>query len=93
MSRLYFFWLLIVGLSTPTIPGNRALKLSVEPLFIENLIDNILYIPSLVKCSLLLSKLTARENKIKSACFWVIRGYFIKCGIITLIKSFIDWTE
>jgi hypothetical protein len=52
-----------------------------------------LSIPSSVKCSLLLIKLTANENKIKSACFWVIRGYFIKCGIITAIKSFVDWTE
>ena len=31
--------------------------------------------------------------KIKSACFWVNKGYSLKCGIITSVKSFNDWTE
>lgn len=31
--------------------------------------------------------------KIKSACFWVNKWYSLKCGIITYVKSFKDWTE
>ena len=31
--------------------------------------------------------------KIKSACFWVNKLYSLKCGIITQVQSFNDWTE
>lgn len=33
------------------------------------------------------------KKKIKSACFWVNKGYSLKCGIITSVKSFNDWTK
>lgn len=61
--------------------------------FFNSFINNILFKPSSVKCYFLFIKLTNNENKLKSACFWVNKGYFIKCGIITLVKSFNDWTE
>jgi len=38
-------------------------------------------------------KLITCLNKVKSACFWVNKGYLSKWGIIAKFRSFKDWTE
>jgi len=39
-----------------------------------------------------LISLQLKKNNLKSACFWVLRGYFKKCGKIILFKSSKDLT-
>lgn len=56
------------------------------------LIFTIFCKPSIVRCSLRFMRSTIYLNKIKSACFCVIKGYLSKCGIIILVKSLRDWT-
>lgn len=52
------------------------------------IIAQILFNPSIVKCSLwFIKQTTFFFNKIKSAFLWVIKVYLSKCGIITLVKS------
>jgi hypothetical protein len=53
----------------------------------------ILCCPSIVRCSLRYTISATSLKSSKSALFWVKRGYFIKCGIITLIISLIEFTE
>lgn len=81
------------GLSIGIILGKDIFNSSVNPLFREYFILKILCIPSFVKCSLFLISSTANLNKVKSACFWDIKGNCSKCGIITLVKSFVERTD
>nr|YP_010130173.1 LAGLIDADG endonuclease [Clavaria fumosa]QPZ51075.1 LAGLIDADG endonuclease [Clavaria fumosa] len=60
---------------------------SERPLFIAAFIFIIWCKPSIERWFLLEVISTMCWNKIKSAAFWVNKGYFVKWGMITFIKS------
>jgi hypothetical protein len=67
-----------IGLGTGFISGKAAFNSGDKPQFIEARILRILCKPSLVRCSLRFIISTIILNKIKSACFCVIKGYLSK---------------
>jgi len=80
------------GLATVITSGKELINTSDKPLFIEALMPTIFFNPSVVRCSFFFIKHTICLNNSKSACFCVNNGYLSKWGIITLIKSLIDFT-
>jgi len=67
-------------------------NMSDKPKLIEALMLTICCKPDGLKCSFRLIRSTTCLNKIKSAFFWVIKGYFSKWSMIH-VKSFREETE
>ncbi|KAG0632629.1 hypothetical protein HOY80DRAFT_8498 [Tuber brumale] len=66
------------GLETGIISGKAAFKPSDKPQLIEALRFTICCKPSGVRCSFRFMIFTTCLNNSKSACFFVINGYFSK---------------
>lgn len=86
--RIYV--LLAKYLKYGTILGKAVFSSSVKPRLREALRDTIFCIPFIVKCSLELIIPTADLKRRKYPSFWIIKGYLIKWGIITIKSSIED---
>jgi len=86
-SKRGIAWGLISGLLIATVLGKDSNNVSdMTPLFIAALIFKIVWILSNDEIFALHNS-TISQKKVKSNNFWVIKGYVLKWGIITLFKS------
>lgn len=86
------YWSSTMGLSSGMIFGKDSIKIGVKPKLRLARILTILLIPSAERCFFWDINWIADLNSKKSACFWVIKGYLIKWGIITSAKSLTEVT-
>ena len=81
------------GLLTGEIFGKAFFSLSDNPKLRAHFKETISFIPKGVRCFLLIINSIHSCHNLKSTLLALRKGYFIKCGIITLFKSFTELTE